>query len=250
MSMTVKSRSTFEELDQFIVAVDQSETLDQILNILQKQIQKIGFDRFTYWLRWPSQESRKPIFISTYPDKFIDHYINSDFQSHDMVGRLSIETNVPFAWSSLSKVYEITRIQKVLFDASASVGMVSGGSIPIHGPKQIKATFSVTNDMKTDQFDELFVYHRHQLHLMATYAHEKIMNLGLDRPLRKIKLTKRETEILTWVARGKTFWEIGQILNIQENTVRNHMQHIYETIGVSNNTHAIAKAIIHGLIIP
>lgn len=245
-----KERTTFEQIDSYILAIDQAHSIDKIAALLQKQVQSMGFDHFTYWLRWPSQEQKRPIFISTYPDSFINHYIANDFQSHDMVGRFSMGTNLPFSWSKINQILPITRVQEHLFDASRSVGMTSGGSVPIHGPNQIKATFSVTNDMKNKDFDELFVFHRHQLHLIATYAHEKIMTLGLDKPINRLSLTKRETEILTWVSRGKTFWEISQILSIQENTVRNHMQNIYQAMNVSNNTHATAKAIIYGLIIP
>ncbi|MCL4678901.1 MAG: autoinducer binding domain-containing protein [Alphaproteobacteria bacterium] len=248
--MTAKERITFEQIDSFILAIDRATNLDQIPGILEKQIQTMGFDKFTYWLRWPSQEQKRPIFISTYPEKFIEHYIANDFQSHDMVGRFSMGTNVPFSWSKISNVLPLTRVQQHLFDTSRSVGMGSGGSVPIHGPSQIKATFSVTNDMSHKEFDELFVYHRHELHLIATYAHEKIMGFDLDKPLNRLSLTQRETEILTWVSRGKTYWEISRILSIQENTVRNHMQNICHGLNVSNSTHAATKAIIYGLIIP
>ena len=245
-----KQRITFDELESYIRAIDRATDLESILNILQKQIEIFGFNRMTYWVRWPSFETKKPVFISTYPDVFINHYLENDFQSHDMVGRLSNEKNTPFAWSHIEDTFEVTRMQKVLFDASQSVGMKAGGSIPIHGPLQIKATFSVTNDLSQKDFDELFLFHRHELHILATYAHEKIMSFGIDDPIRNINLTARETEILAWVARGKTYWEIGEILSIQEDTVKKTMFNLFKKLNVSNKSHAVAKAVIYGLIIP
>lgn len=190
------------------------------------------------------------MFLTTYPSDFVDYYLANDFQSHDLVGRRSISTITPFTWSSIERVMPISKIQRELFDASRSVGMVSGGSIPLHGPRQVQATFSVTNDWETNEFDKLFEYHRFRIHILAAYAHEKIMIFGLDSQEQQLALTKRETEILTWVSRGKTYWEIGKILNIQESTVNNHMRNIFAALGVSSSTHAIAKGIIHGLIIP
>ena len=243
-------RLTFETLDNYIDAIDRAFDLDQILEVLQKQVNTFGFDRLTYWVRWPSFETKKPVYISTYPVHFIEHYIANDYQSHDMVGRYSTQKNTPFSWSDLSKVLPITKMQMMLFDDSRAAGMKSGGSIPIHGPNQIQATFSVVSDADIKEFDKLFKHHRHELHILATYAHEKIMELGIDKSVNDLSLTPRETEILTWVARGKTYWEIGKILNIQEDTVKKHMQRTFALLRVSNNTHAVAKAIINGLIIP
>lgn len=247
--MTIK-RITFEELDNYILAIDTASDLDGILTILQKQIRKFGFDSFTYWLRWSNADAKEPIYISTYPEQFINHYIANDFQSHDMVGRLSTQKNTPFKWTELSEQYSITKMQNVLFDDSRAVGLTSGGSIPIHGPNQVQATFSVVSDVDAKEFDRLFHYHRHELHIIGTYAHERIMRLDLDSSINSLTLTARETEILTWVSRGKTYWEIGMILSIQEDTVKKYMQRIFALLQVSNNTHAVAKAIINGLIIP
>lgn len=245
-----KQRITFEELDNYIAAINGAGNLDEILGILQKQVNLLGFDRLTYWLRWPSKEAKQPVFISTYPIQFIDHYIENDYQSHDMVGRFSTEKNTPFVWTDIGKEIEITRMQQIIFSDSSSVGLKSGGSIPIHGPRQIKATFSVTSDISNEEFEDLFNYHRHELHILATYAHEKIMSLGIDNPIKNVSLSAREAQILTWVARGKTYWEIGVILGIQEDTVKKHMMNICKVLEVSNGSHAVSKAVIHGLIIP
>lgn len=245
-----KKRITFDELDSYISAINAAEDLDQVLDVLQKQINKFGLGKLSYWLRWSGHENNEPIFLSTYPDNFIEHYLNNDYQAHDMVGRLSTEKNTPFIWSDIQKELSITAIQEKLFDESASVGMRSGASIPIHGPNQIKATFSVANDANNADFEALFNFHRHEVHILATYAHEKIMRLSTEQPLSHINLTVKETEILTWVARGKTYWEIGIILTIQEDTVKKHMANICKKLNVSNSAHAVSKSVIHGLIVP
>ncbi|MFC0169604.1 LuxR C-terminal-related transcriptional regulator [Pseudoduganella danionis] len=54
-------------------------------------------------------------------------------------------------------------------------------------------------------------------------------------------VTAREREILHWVREGKSNEEIGLILGISGLTVKNHLQHLYRLLGVSNRTHAIAR---------
>ena len=56
-------------------------------------------------------------------------------------------------------------------------------------------------------------------------------------------LTPREVEVLTWVALGKSAWEIGEILNIAKRTVDEHAQTAVRKLGAVNRTHAVAIAV-------
>ena len=55
-------------------------------------------------------------------------------------------------------------------------------------------------------------------------------------------LTNRETEILGWVARGKTNQEIAVLLIVSPHTVRKHLEHVYEKLRVNSRTAAVARA--------
>lgn len=63
-----------------------------------------------------------------------------------------------------------------------------------------------------------------------------------------IALSQREREILDWVRKGKTNWEIAQILGISERTVKFHVQNIMLKLDVSSRTRAVAVAMERGLI--
>lgn len=54
-------------------------------------------------------------------------------------------------------------------------------------------------------------------------------------------LSKRESEILNWMSAGKSNWEISKILQISENTVRNHVQNILAKLRVNSRTQAVAN---------
>lgn len=55
-------------------------------------------------------------------------------------------------------------------------------------------------------------------------------------------LTRREAEVLVWVAQGKSNAEIGTILELSARTVQKHLEHIYQKIGVETRTAAAARA--------
>ena len=64
----------------------------------------------------------------------------------------------------------------------------------------------------------------------------------------KGKLTARESEVLRWVANGKSAWEVGEILHITKRTVDEHVQTAVRKLGAVNRTHAVALALCDGII--
>jgi DNA-binding NarL/FixJ family response regulator len=68
---------------------------------------------------------------------------------------------------------------------------------------------------------------------------------GLDGEL---LLTRREREVLNWVARGSTNREIAEALVISENTVKNHMRNILSKLHLSNRAQVMAYALRRGLV--
>jgi len=63
-------------------------------------------------------------------------------------------------------------------------------------------------------------------------------------------LSVRELEVLTLVADGRSNQEIGSLLHIGEGTVKVHVNHILDKMGVNNRTAAGAAALERGLIRP
>jgi two-component system response regulator DegU len=63
-------------------------------------------------------------------------------------------------------------------------------------------------------------------------------------------LTKRETEILTYVAEGNSNKEIARILTISEQTIKNHVSAILRKLNANDRAHAVALALRSGWISP
>jgi len=68
-------------------------------------------------------------------------------------------------------------------------------------------------------------------------------NFTSSQPLEKLGLSTRESEILLWVAQGKTNNEVGIILSITAATVKKHLEHIYAKLGVEGRNAATLKAL-------
>jgi two-component system, NarL family, nitrate/nitrite response regulator NarL len=61
-------------------------------------------------------------------------------------------------------------------------------------------------------------------------------------------LTEREAQVLKSIAAGKSVPEIASELYLGVTTVKTHVQHLYEKLGVSERAAAVAEAMRRGLI--
>jgi two-component system, NarL family, response regulator len=64
----------------------------------------------------------------------------------------------------------------------------------------------------------------------------------------QVQLTPREIAVLRQVASGGSNKEIADALNISEATVKIHLTHLFEKLGATSRTDAVAKAVERGLI--
>ncbi len=62
------------------------------------------------------------------------------------------------------------------------------------------------------------------------------------------RLSQRELEIVTYVARGMSNRAIGDALGLSENTVRNHLRSILDKLGLANRVQVATLALEQGLL--
>lgn len=77
---------------------------------------------------------------------------------------------------------------------------------------------------------------------MLLLLEEQCTSVSLT-PLAPLGLTKRENEILYWVAQGKTNKEAAMILGLSPHTVRTRLENIYGKLGVETRTAAAARVL-------
>jgi DNA-binding NarL/FixJ family response regulator len=87
------------------------------------------------------------------------------------------------------------------------------------------------------------------------YLHSSVTRTFLERvgPLAKRslaaeRLTEREQQVLEHLAQGHSTRQIAQALLVGDETIKTHLTHIYQKLGVSDRVQAVALAIRAGLI--
>ena len=68
-------------------------------------------------------------------------------------------------------------------------------------------------------------------------------DFGSATPLESLGLSPREAEVLLWIAQGKNNEEIGIILGASRNTIKKHVVHLLDKLGVETRSAAAVRAI-------
>lgn len=63
-----------------------------------------------------------------------------------------------------------------------------------------------------------------------------------------ILFTRRETQVLSYIAQGKNNYQISKELNVSVHTTKAHIQNIFKKLSVKDRTVAVVKAIKDNLI--
>jgi DNA-binding CsgD family transcriptional regulator len=66
--------------------------------------------------------------------------------------------------------------------------------------------------------------------------------------MKPTQLSRRELETLTWAAKGKTYSETAQILDVSFATIHNHINSLKLKMNAVNITHAVARGYEMGIL--
>ena len=131
---------------------------------------------------------------------------------------------------------------ELLFNITKDIKAVT---FPVHGPGGRNGCFSVIHD----EVDNIKVEQKIRLlQWVCQNAHQLFCKLQLISSKTFPALTERETEILEWVARGKSNSVIAQILGISPHTVNTYMRRLFLKLGTSDRTSVSLIGISNGLI--
>lgn len=207
---------------------------------------EFGVSRFAY-LNISGRTS--PWYFETnYPTEWVQHYLEQGYATVDVVPLESRRSALPFHWRTALARPEYGNKAQQVFDESAAFGIHDGYSVPIHGAQGIALISMAVDDpslFTPSARGRLYV-----LQLMGLHFHLSCERSLADAPAPLVHLTAREREVLSWAGKGKTSWEIGQILHLAERTVTYHVENAKAKLGASSRGHAIVKAVTLGLICP
>ena len=205
-----------------------------------------GLGQFTYG--FTGQGLREPVYITTYSGEWTQRYLDQRYHEIDPVVAQA-RGLLPFEWNSLNPMPQASGRQRRLFREATDFGIKCGFTVPIHDGYGRVGAVTFASDRTIDVLRRDLDAYRNILHLAAMYFHvharQKLEGvIELNRP----HLSPREIACLQWIARGKSTWDIGEILGVSRRTVVFHLENAKRKLNAHTLPQAVATALQDRLI--
>jgi LuxR family quorum sensing-dependent transcriptional regulator len=235
-TMLLQTLTTVENLDD-------AKGMDAFAATVGQMLGSFGIDFFTFQDLPDTNRYDDFVFCRNLPEEWFKLYVKRQYVRIDPAFKFLRQTTEPFMWADAP--YDAEREPRVLefLNCMTDLRLDRGVVVPI--PRLTGRSGAVWFGGSRA---ELNAHTLPALYFLAAYAFERLRQLRPPPHEKRPPLTPREREVLTWVAAGKTSWEIGEILNIAQRTVEDYAQNAVTKLGATNRTHAVALALHDHLI--
>jgi LuxR family quorum sensing-dependent transcriptional regulator len=237
------TRRALDETLAFVAAVDRAVSPDRVAQILLSAVLPFGFSQLLAGIiptpGMSCEQQTANVVLQSWPEQWSCRYFKQGYLFDDPTIRQVTSSIEPFLWSDLRDRGGPAR--RIMGEA-AEFGLRSGFTVPMVTLDGQYAGLSIAGGCA-----ELPPLQRGVVQFMATYAFARSLLLR-DSVRPTLSLTVRETDVLQWIAEGKTDWEIAKILNVSEHLVDKMARQIRLKCGAVNRVQAVAFAIRAGMI--
>ena len=238
----------------YVESSNKAQTPDELFECLDAYSSQLGLDRvlFSLMTDHPSinQKAGHGV-VRSYPEDWMSYYFEKGYEDIDPVRRyVTTWYDGPFFWDQLEHVYRLSKEEKQVLEEAKEAGLLDGIAVPLHGLGGEVAGMGFASSDGGVEVD------KNKLSLINAMAHQfnlvyrSIINRSNDARSSGLHITRREKEVLNWVAVGKSNWEISEILSVSEHTVDFHLRNIFRKLQVNSRITAVVKAIRLNLIAP
>jgi len=157
---------------------------------------------------------------------------------------------LPIPWGLREQRRRMTIAEKALYGLLDDHKIYRGVAVPIHGPVGYSVLGVMIDDNERD-FRRRLPTLAPTIHLIASHVHATVMGKFMAKEgtaPTPPRLTRRETECLSWSAEGLVAHEIGDRMGIAESTVQFHLENCRRKLSARTLTQAVANAIGWNLI--
>lgn len=235
--------SSAEEIAfSFIEEIPTLREPDAVFDTLLTYTEQFGFSSFlAVSVPEPGESLADNIISNRWPDEWYQRYTEKDYFSMDAVGQHLQKTVEPFLWSDVPILADDAVSKKISHEAR-EFQLNDGCCIPIYSKDGFLSAITFgTDNIDINRKDLAAVY------LMSIYAFNSTLknrsNNGQQLKCKTSRLSPREIECILWVSRGKTSWEIGEILNIAKSTVDEYIVSVCRKTDSVTRAQAVAECI-------
>ena len=232
------------DISQKIAKLDELDEVAQGLMLIC-ELPQVRFATFQFIQSRPDQYA-SPFVRTTYPEKWVNHYLQHNLMHSDPIVRHSLNSEKPFFWSEV----KLTRDEQLMMQQALSFDLAPFGySVPTIDVGPYRGLFSINSNNGTlENWEKAVVQDEILWRELALKLH-KISREEVDPDNDYTHhFSKREMECLYLIADGKTYGEVATILGISEHTARSYFGSLRRKLNCVTLAQVVGKAKILGLI--
>jgi LuxR family transcriptional regulator, quorum-sensing system regulator SdiA len=241
-------------LVQFLIMAREHENAKSLIADFEYLIGQYKFE-FYGVLRQPRshQDPMSLVLAGRWPSAWPEIYMNKKYVLVDPTVRYLIRAQSGFRWRTAMKAYakdpQARRMEQMLREG-AQFGLKDGYIFPVHGRQGLLGNLTLGGEPVDLSAAEISLFDQVAKLLFTELLRflEKEREDGLMAEPEQVNFTRRELEVLHYLADGQTSQEISKILNLSSHTVDWYMNGIQQKLGARNRQHAVALAFRQGLI--
>lgn len=183
--------------------------------------------------------------VNTYSKVWQVRYFLKRYTVIDPIVRHGSAAVLPFDWDTLHSDDPTTT--KFFADAVRYGVGRNGLSIPVRNRKHTHSVISFTNDAHRDEWDSFKKSNLTYLQQLSALINSAA-GINSKLPQSPVQLSLREEQCLVWAARGKTYQEVADILELSLGSVKTHLDTARHKLHCINLPHAVGVAVATGVI--
>lgn len=213
-------------------------------SLLLEHFHAAGAARVSYHIVQPGQPSLT-ILNDGFPEDWINEYIAQRYIDIDPIPELAARLAAPFYWHDIAKLTPQSAQRDRYLAAMEAANIGDGLGFYVFGPGLHHAYVGLgfgpgLLDLPVETVFE------HQC--VAQAGHLRFCALNQSDP--REALSERETEVLRWMALGKSNSVIAEVLSLSPHTIDAHVRSIYRKLRVADRTSAAIRGLGSGLLLP
>ncbi len=213
------------------------------------EMARFGFDRLIYgYNRFGTEHSvgawEDALILSNMDRAYLKKFIEEEYYKRAPLAEWALKNVGARAWGHLEdETAELSDIQREVVALNKAHGLVAGYSLAFATANpRARAAISMGARPGLSQQDVNALWQRDGLliSVIANMTHLKIISLPYTNE--RAKLSRRQQEVLNWVADGKTNQDIATIMGVTMGTVEKHLRLVRQKLNVETTPQAVLKA--------
>lgn len=240
------------QLLHFLVVVDECRTAAEVVSELEKVVRGYGFQSYGIVQQpKPDENPMDLVLTGQWPEGWPQLYIAKKYVLTDPTVRYLGQAQSGFRWRDALHAFRNDphrkRMERMLLD-SARYGLIDGYIFPVHGRTGLLGNMTVGGRPIDLSPTEITLFDA--VAKKAYWRLNEFKHAAAPEPAKPIdtRMTRREMEVLNYLADGLTSNEISKILKISNHTVDWYMNGIQDKLNARNRQHVVALSFRLGLV--